>query len=406
MAVVTTEAPRERLRGPVVVALSVTAPLLLVVGGLVAESVQPPGTYDAVGQTVSTLAGRGATDRWIMATVLAAMGVIYLVVALGLRHVPRPARLLLGVGGVAVVVAALAAQPAHGSSTIHMTATVTGLLAFIAWTIPLAADRGLDPGLRRDSAVALAVMAAALAWLCAQAWTDGTWLGAAERTILLVQTVWPVRVAVASWRGPVGRAWGGAGWTTLALAVLAPAVLVVGLGAAQSAWPGPDPWNQSLSALSGLAATSRWIMAATLGVAAVLHVLVAAGLRPRVPAAAWALLGTAGVMLLVAALNPQPVGGYSAVHMVAAGLAWLAYSLWPLGLAFSPSVPPWLRRASAIVVVVLAVLVAWFTVQLITSGTWYGTSQRIVMLVQSVWPVVVAAAVLTHRPGARVADRP
>ena len=93
MAVVTTEAPRERLRGPVVVALAVTAPLLLVVGGLVAESVQPPGTYDAVGQTVSTLAGRGATDRWIMATVLAAMGVIYLVVALGLRHVPRPARL-------------------------------------------------------------------------------------------------------------------------------------------------------------------------------------------------------------------------------------------------------------------------------------------------------------------------
>ena len=47
---------------------------------------------------------------------------------------------------------------------------------------------------------------------------------------------------------------------------------------------------------------------------------------------------------------------------------------------------------------------AWFTVQLITSGTWYGTSQRIVMLVQSVWPVVVAAAVLTHRPGARAAE--
>ena len=90
---------------------------------------------------------------------------------------------------------------------------------------------------------------------------------------------------------------------------------------------------------------------------------------------------------------------------VAAGLAWLAYSLWPLGLAFSPSVPLWLRRGSATVVVVLAVLVAWFTVQLITGGTWYGTSQRIVMLVQSVWPVVVAAAVLTYRPGAVAAEK-
>ena len=398
MSVVAAHAPVERLRGPVVVALSVAAPALLVIGGLVAASLQPPGTYDAVGQTISTLAGRGAIDRWIMAAVLASMGVIYLLVAAGLRGVPRPARLLLGVGGGAVVVAALAAQPAHGSSTVHMTATVTGMLAFVAWTVPLAADRGLDPGLRRDSAVAIVAMAAAVAWLCAQAWTDGTWLGAAERVLLLVQTVWPVRVAVASWRGPVGRGWGATGWTTLALAVLAPAVLVVGLGAAQSAWPGPDPWNQSLSALSGLGATSRWIMAATLGVAAVLHVLVAAGLRSRVPTAAWALLGAAGVLLLVAALNPQPVGGYSAVHMVAAGLAWVAFTTWPLGLAFSPSVAPRLRWASAVVVAVLVVLVGWFAVQLVTSGTWYGTSQRIVMLVQAVWPIVVAAAVLTHRP--------
>lgn len=397
----TTAAPARgvsALRPPVVVVLSVVAPTLLVLGGLVAESVQPPGTYDAVGQTVSTLAGRGATDRWIMAAVLASMGVLYLLVALGLRGVPRPARLILGVGGGAVVVAALAAQPAHGSSTVHMTATVTGMIAFIVWTVPLAVDRGVDPGLRRDAVVALGAMAGALAWLCAQAWTDGTWLGAAERVLLLVQTVWPVRVTVAAWRGPLGRPWGGAGWTTLALAVLAPAVLVVGLGAAQSAWPGPDPWNQSLSALSGLGATNRWIMAGTLGVAAVLHVLVAAGLRPRVPTAAWALLGAGGVMLLVASLNPQPVGGYSAVHMVAAGLAWAAFTTWPLGLAFSPSVEPRLRVASALVVAVLFVLVGWFAVQLVTSGTWYGTSQRIVMLVQAVWPIVVAAAVLAHRP--------
>ncbi|HSK61187.1 MAG TPA: DUF998 domain-containing protein, partial [Actinomycetospora sp.] len=91
--------------------------------------------------------------------------------------------------------------------------------------------------------------------------------------------------------------------------------------------------------------------------------------------------------------NPQPVGGYSGVHMVAGSLAWLAYTLWPLGLARSPAVDPGLRRASAIAVAVLAVLLAWFAFQLVTDGPWYGPSQRIALLAQAVWPVVVAARV-------------
>ncbi|PVZ11013.1 DUF998 domain-containing protein [Actinomycetospora cinnamomea] len=380
----------DHLRGSAVVALAVALPVVFLLGGFAAEAAQPPGTYDASGQTVSTLAGRGAAERWIMATVLAAMGVIYLLVAAGLRGVPRLARLVLGLGGAAALVAALAAQPAHGSSTVHMAATVTAVLALILWTLPLAADRSLDPGLRRGSLVAAAVMTAGLAWLCAQAWTDGTWLGVVERVLILTQTVWPIRVAIAARREPAPTH-GDGGWATLALAVLAPVVLVVGLAAAQAAWPGPDPWSQSFSALAGLAAPSRWIMTVTLVVAAALHVLVAAGLRHRVPTAAWALLGAGAVFLLVTGVSPQPAGGYSAVHMVAGGLAWAAYTLWPLGLARSPAVDPGLRRASALAVAVLAVLVAWFTFQLVTDGPWYGPSQRVVVLAQAVWPVVVAA---------------
>ncbi len=392
----------DRRRDAAVVALAVASPVLFVVGGLAAEVAQPLGTYDAVGQTVSTLAGRGATDRWIMATVLAAMGVIYLVMAAGLQRVPRSARVVLGVGGAAVVVAALAAQPVHGSSTVHMAATVTGIVALVAWTVPLAADRTVDPALRRDSLVAVAAMTAAVTWLCAQAWTDGTWLGVAERVLILVQTVWPVRVAVAAWRGPAPAQRREAGTTTLALAVLAPIVFLVGLYAAQAAWPGPDPGSQSMSALAGLGAPSRWIMTVTLGAGAALHVLVAVGLRARVPTAAWSLLAAGGVLLLVAALNPQPVGAYSAVHMVAGALAWLAYSTWPLGIACSPTADPRLRRSSAIAAAVLLVLVGWFATQLITDGELYGLSQRIVLLAQPVWPIVVATAVLGPRDRQRV----
>lgn len=378
---------------------TVLAPVVLVVGALIAEAAQPPRSYDPVGQTVSTLAGRGATDRWIMTVVLAAMGVIYLFVAVALRELPRTARLVLGVGAVAVMVAALAAQPAHGSSTVHMAGTVTGAVTFVVWPLALAADRRLPPGLRRSSGVATAVMLVALGWLCAQAWTHGTWLGVAERVLILVQTVWPIRVALASWPGRSLRV----EWTTFALALLGPVVLVVGFVAAQAAQPGPDPWNRSLSALSGQGASSRWIMVSALGTAGVLMVLVALGLRRRVPAAAWRLLAAGGVFLVVAGLDPQPVGGYSAVHMVTAGLAWAAFTAWPLALAFSPRVDHRLRWASATASAVLVVLVTWFTAQLVTDGTWYGISQRVVILAEAVWPVVVAAtptSVSDRRPHA------
>lgn len=49
--------------GPVVLAPSLAAPVLLGVGALLARAVQPPGSYHPVAQTVSTLASRGATDR-------------------------------------------------------------------------------------------------------------------------------------------------------------------------------------------------------------------------------------------------------------------------------------------------------------------------------------------------------
>ena len=392
----------DRRRDAAVVALAVAVPVVLVVGGLLAEAVQPPGSYDAVGQTVSTLAGLGATDRWIMATALAVAGVLNLLVAAFLRGVGRSARLVLGVGGAAVVVAGLAAQPVHGSSPLHMAATVIGAVAFVVWPLPLAADRGLDPGLRKGSLVATGAMAVALTWLCAQAWTDGTWLGVAERVLILSETVWPLRIAIASWRGSRRRPWSEVGWDTLALAVLAPVVLVVGLLAAEAAWPGPDPGSQSFSALAGLGATNRWIMAGTLGLVGVLLAIIAFGLRPRVPPAAWGLLAAGGVLLAIAGLNPQPVGGYSVVHMLAAGLSWFAFTTWPLGLALSPAVDPGLRRTSAIAFAVLTVLVAWFTVELVTTGELYGLSQRVLVVAQAVWPIRVAVAVLDHRAPAPV----
>jgi hypothetical membrane protein len=382
-------------RVPWVVVLSGLAPVVLVLGVQYAQHLQPPGTYDAVRQTVSTLAARGVENRWVATTTLLVLGVIYVLVAAGLRAVPRLARVVLGIGAVGLIVVALSPQPAHGSSTMHMAAMVTSSIAFAAWPLGLLRDGRIA----RGSLVAVVAMGAALVWLAVQAWTDGTWLGVAERVLLLVESVWPIRVAVASWRRSTGAAERPAPveQMTLALALLPLVVFPAGLVAAQAAQPTVDPLSMSLSALAGLAATSRWIMTTTLLLVGLLCVLIAAGLR-LVPMPGRLMLGGGGALLGVAALFPQPVGGGSSpVHMIAGGVAWAGFTTWPLALTFSRRIDPGLRRDSAVAVVAILVLLAWFTVELTTSGTWYGVSQRVVFLSLAIWPIRVAVRAVGER---------
>ena len=367
-----------RLREPLTLLLAAVAPLVLVVGVLLAQAVQRPGGYAPVRQTVSTLAGRGADDRWIMTAGLLALGLIYLAVAAGLRA-PRPGRWILGVGALAVVVVSLAPQPAHGSSAVHMTAMALACAAFTLW--PLGLLRA--PHLRAGSVVMTGVVAATVVWLCAQAWTDGTWLGAAERTVLLAQTVWPLRVALGT------RSLGASARWTVLLALVPFVVFPVGLVAAQSAQPTPEPSAMSLSALESLGAVDRWIMTTTVLVVGLTYVAVAARLHP-VPRVGRVLLGAGGGFLALAALFPQPVHGTSWPHMVAGGLAWAGFATWPLALVAGPTAGPVLRRGSLLAVAVMGALLAWFTVQLVTGGTWYGVSQRITVAAMGIWPLVVA----------------
>ena len=379
---------------------AVLAPVVLVGGDLLARSAQPLGAYDPVRQSVSTLAGLGATDRWLMTTALVLLGLAQLAVARGLHGVPGAARAVLAVGGVCVFVVALAPQPARGSSPVHMAGMVVGCLAFALWPLVAALVPGWSRPLRAQSLVAAAAMLALLGWLCAQAWTDGTWLGVAERGCLVAQMVWPVRLAAAGMRTAGAEALERA---ALPLALLAPVVLVGGFVAAAAAQPRYDPVAQSISTLAGRGATDRWIMAGALVALGVLYVLVAAGLR-RVPTPARGLLGLGGVLVVIAGLEAQPADGSNPVHMTAAALAWLAFVAWPLAITAADAVDDRWRRASAVASGALALLVVWFAVELWGSGALYGASQRVVLVAQTVWPVVVAVAA-RHRNPARTTSR-
>ena len=87
---------------------SACAPVLLIGGWQLAAGRQRVG-FDPVSQTISELAGRGATDPWIMTTALVGVGVCYVITAAGLTPAATPGRLLLATGGTATV--ALAALP-------------------------------------------------------------------------------------------------------------------------------------------------------------------------------------------------------------------------------------------------------------------------------------------------------
>lgn len=186
--------PMSRVPGWAVLS-STAAPVLLIGGWTLAASRQP--AFDSVAETISALAGRGATDRWLMTTALAGLGVCHLVTAAGLRPARTAGRAALGIGGAATVLVAAFPLPADGSSTAHTVVAGTAVVALAAW-----------PALawRRDSPVALlrprAALAGAAGLLGLVGWfgasLGGDQVGLAERVAAGAQALWPLATVLIS----------------------------------------------------------------------------------------------------------------------------------------------------------------------------------------------------------------
>jgi hypothetical membrane protein len=174
---------------------SASAPVLLVTGWVTAAVLQSPG-YDPVRQTISSLAARGAPDRWVMTLALFALGVCHMVTALGLRVAALAGRITLGCGGAASIAVALNPVPAQGPSSQHTASTSIGFALLAAW--PLLAVR-LGPAtpwpLRPPaSALVSAAMLGCAGWFLLELERQGP-AGLAERILTTAQSVWPLTVA-------------------------------------------------------------------------------------------------------------------------------------------------------------------------------------------------------------------
>lgn len=186
------------------VASAVAAPVLLVGGWTLAEARQPPG-YSPIRDTISALAARGATDRWVMTSALAGLGACYMVTALGLRPARRAGRAVLCGGGAATILVAAFPQPAHGNSVSHTVAATVAFVSLAAWPL-FAARRGSRAPLLTGtvSTAATVVLLSLLVWFAAE--IHGGERGLAERAAAGAEALWPLAVVLTTRRSRAGTA--------------------------------------------------------------------------------------------------------------------------------------------------------------------------------------------------------
>ncbi len=178
---------------------SAMAPVLLVGGWTVAAGLQP-GSFNAVASTISSLAARGAADRWVMTLALAGAGGCYIATGVALRPAAPPGRLILLAGGLATVLVAVNPEPALGGGSLpHAFWAVAGFIALAVW--PLAARKRepsapvcLRPAV---SAWAVCVLLSLLAWFGVEIVAGGWQVGLAERVLAGAQSAWPLAVVLA-----------------------------------------------------------------------------------------------------------------------------------------------------------------------------------------------------------------
>jgi hypothetical membrane protein len=184
------------------VAAASAGPVLLIGGWTLAQARQP-ADYDPVRDTISALAARGATDRWVMTSALAGLGACYMVTAAGLVSARRAGRAVLLGGGVATLLVAAFPQPAQGNSVPHTVAATLAFTSLGLWPAFAGRRSTRAPLLtRRVSAVATVALLGLVVWFAAE--IHGGQRGLAERAAAAGQALWPLAVVLTS-RGALAR---------------------------------------------------------------------------------------------------------------------------------------------------------------------------------------------------------
>ena len=106
---------------------------MLLSGGWTLAAARQPHGYDAVRDTISALAARGATDRWVMTAALAGLGACHVITATGLRPAHGAGRMVLAFGRCSDCLGRGVPEPSQGSSEAHPEAASLALTSLAIW---------------------------------------------------------------------------------------------------------------------------------------------------------------------------------------------------------------------------------------------------------------------------------
>jgi hypothetical membrane protein len=189
--------------------LSATAAPVLLIGGWTVAAAQQRGGFDPVVETISALAARGATDRWIMTVALTGLGVSHIVTALALRPAAAAGRIVLACGGIATVLVAAFPIPVEGPAVTHVVSATSGFLLLAVWPafgVRRSANAAavVRPSVALPAAATLLGLVAWFGYEFTHDYDDGQ-VGLAERFAAGAQAIWPLVTVVLARRGLAKR---------------------------------------------------------------------------------------------------------------------------------------------------------------------------------------------------------
>ena len=190
-------------------------------------------------------------------------------------------------------------------------------------------------------------------------------------------------------------------------AALAPLFFIGGTLVAEALWPAFDPATQTISELAAGDAPTRvfmTIMFALTGVSHLVTSVFAVGIgRPGRIA-----LGLAGLATIGVAAFPLPtVASSSTAHTLAALSGFVLLAVWPaLGMRRSRAYPWLIRPVGAVLgTLIMGGLCLWFlSVWTSPDNALLGVSERAAANLESLWPLVVVAALAVRQHRVRLAQ--
>lgn len=174
---------------------------MLLSGGWTLAAARQPHGYDAVRDTISALAARGATDRWVMTAALAGLGACHVITATGLRPAHGAGRMVLAFGrcsdclgrGVPRAFAGkLGGSPGGRLPRAYLPRHLAGLRRTPG---ARGAAANSDRLRRRHGGLARVET-----WFAVE--LRGGQTGSAERAAAGAQALWPLAVVLSTRRGP------------------------------------------------------------------------------------------------------------------------------------------------------------------------------------------------------------